>query len=57
MMFIKKEDIDIMNIEDLLYLNKIKKYFSYDNMIYLLGGIKNDITRNYTYNYLLEYQK
>ena len=25
-------------------------------MIYLLGGIKNDITRNYTYNYLLEYQ-
>lgn len=57
MMFIKKEDIDIMNKDDLLYLNKIKKkYFSYDNMIYLFGGIKNDITRNYSYNYLLEYQ-
>jgi hypothetical protein len=57
MMFIKKEDIDIMNKNDLMYLNDIKKkYFTYDNMIYLLGGIKNDISRNYSYNYLLEYQ-
>lgn len=57
MMFIKKEDIDIMNKDDLMYLNDIKKkYFTYDNMIYLLGGIKNDISRNYSYNYLLEYQ-
>tara|TARA_B100001121_G_scaffold309769_1_gene337834 strand:+ start:3263 stop:4561 length:1299 start_codon:yes stop_codon:yes gene_type:complete len=57
MMFVKKEDIDIMNIDDLKYLNNIKKkYFSYDNMVYLFGGIKNDVTRNYLYNYLLEYQ-
>ena len=57
MMFVKKEDVDIMNKEDLLYLNNIKKkYFTYDNMIYLFGGLKNDITRNYSYNYLLEYQ-
>lgn len=57
MVFQKKEDIDIMNKDDLLYLNSIKKkYFSYDNMVYLFGGIKNDITRNYSYNYLLEYQ-
>ena len=35
MMFIKKEDVNIMNKDDLLYLNKLKKkYFSYDNMIY-----------------------
>ena len=25
MMFVKKEDIDIMNKDDLIYLNKIKK--------------------------------
>jgi len=57
MMFIKKEDIDIMNKDDLIYLNNIKKkYFTYDNTLYLFGGIKNDITRNYLYNYLLEYQ-
>ena len=57
MMFVKKEDIDIMNKDDLMYLNSIKKkHFKYNDMIYLLSGIKNDITRNYSYNYLLEYQ-
>lgn len=57
MVFQKKEDIDIMNKYDLLYFNSIKqKYFSYDNMVYLFSGIENDITRNYSYNYLLEYQ-
>ena len=57
MVFIKKEDINIISKDDLMYLNKIKKkYFTYDNMIYLFGGIENNVTRNYLYNYLLYYQ-
>lgn len=48
--FYNKFDIDIMNIEDLMYLNKLKyKYFTSADALYLIKGIKDDNTRNFLY--------
>ena len=51
--FINKYDIDIKNNYDLLYLKNIKsKRFNYDNIVILIKGIKDSITRNYLYSTL-----
>jgi len=51
--FQSKYDIDIMNKNDLIYLNKIKdKYFKYDDAIYLVQGIKDANFRDFLYSIL-----
>lgn len=48
--FYNKFDIDIMNIDDLMYMNKLKyKYFSYSDALYLIKGFRDNITRNFLY--------
>ena len=50
LIFNNKFDIDIMNVEDLMYLNKLKyKYFTYYDALDLIKGIKDDNTRNFLY--------
>ena len=57
MMFVEKNDIDIMNEEDLIFLNKIKKkYFTYNDIITVTQGINDDTSRNFIYNVLLDYK-
>lgn len=51
--FHSKYDIDIMNKNDLIYLNRIKdKYFKYDDAIYLVQGIKDATFRDFLYSIL-----
>jgi hypothetical protein len=46
-------DIDIMNKQDLIYLNKIKdKYFTYEDALILVQGIKDSTYRDYLYTIL-----
>jgi hypothetical protein len=50
LIFNNKFDIDIMNVEDLMYLNKLKyKYFTCNDALELIKGIKDDNTRNFLY--------
>lgn len=56
--FVDKIDIDILNKEDLMFFNKIKKNnFSYENIIELIRGIYSDTSRNYIYNILMDNSK
>jgi hypothetical protein len=51
--FYENFDIDIMNKHDLMFLHKLKnKYFTYENSITIIKGIKSDITRNYLFTAL-----
>jgi hypothetical protein len=51
--FQSKYDIDIMNKNDLIYLNKIKdKYFKYEDAVYLVQGIKDVNFRDFLYSIL-----
>ena len=51
--FHSKYDIDIMNSNDLIYLNKIKdKYYKYDDAINLIQGIKDSSFRDFLYTML-----
>lgn len=51
--FHSKYDIDIMNSNDLIYLNKIKdKYYNYNNAINLIHGIKDANFRDFLYTML-----
>jgi hypothetical protein len=51
-------DIDIMNKNDLIYLNKIKnKYYKHSEAMHLIKGIKDDNSRDYFYNCLLAENK
>ena len=51
--FHSKYDIDIMNSNDLIYLNKIKdKYYKYDDAINLIQGIKDANFRDFLYTML-----
>ena len=48
--FHEKFDVDVMDKEDLIYLNKLKgSYFNYTMALYLIKGIKDDNTRNFLY--------
>ena len=48
--FYNKYDIDIMNKDDLVYLNKLKGIkYDHNTAIKLLYGIKDDNTRNFLY--------
>ena len=48
--FHSKYDIDIMNSNDLIYLNKIKdKYYKYNDAINLIQGIKDANFRDFLY--------
>lgn len=56
--FIDKIDIDILNKEDLMFFNKIKKTnFSYGDTMEIIKGIFNDTSRNYIYNILMDNSK
>lgn len=56
--FIDKIDIDIMNMDDLMYFQKIKKKkFNYNNTLNIIQGIKDDTCRNFIYNILTDKQK
>ena len=51
--FHSKYDIDIMNSNDLIYLNKIKdKYYNYNDAINLIQGIKDSSFRDFLYTML-----
>ena len=53
--FYNKFDIDINSIEDLKYLNNIKKkYYSFDSIKIIVKGIKDNINRNFLYNILID---
>ena len=48
--FQDKFDFDVMEKEDLMYLNKIKGYYyNYKTALHLIQGIKDDNTRNFLY--------
>jgi hypothetical protein len=48
--FQDKFDFDVMDKEDLMYLNKMKgTYFNYKTALHLIQGIKDDNTRNFLY--------
>ena len=52
--FVNKYDIDIVNNYDLLYLNNIKnKLFTYDDIISLIKGIKDNTARNFLYSIMI----
>lgn len=52
--FIDKFDIDIMLEEDLKFLSHInKKNYNYNDMIMLLSNIKDDHSRNFLYNIII----
>jgi hypothetical protein len=56
--FHSKYDIDVMNKNDLIYLNKIKdKYFSYEDALYLVQGIKDSTTRDFLYTIITNNKK
>ena len=53
--FIMKYDIDIINNNDLLYLNKMKKNnFTLDDIIVVIKGIKDKLSRNFLYSMFTE---
>ncbi len=51
--FFDKVDIDIMNKDDLMYLNLLKnKYYTLSEINNIIKGIKDNTTRNFLYNFL-----
>lgn len=51
--FFDKVDIDIMNKDDLMYLNLLKnKYYTLNETINIIKGITDKTTRNFLYNVL-----
>jgi hypothetical protein len=56
LIFYKNIDIDINNKYDLVYLNKYKdKYYSYEDSLDIIKGIKDDINRNLLYSLLIDH--
>lgn len=52
--FVNKYDIDIVNNDDLLYLNKLKKKrYTYDEFMDILKGIKDNTSRNFLYSMMI----
>jgi hypothetical protein len=55
MLFVDKFDIDMINEKDLIYLNKIKKrYYTYESIVSVISGIKDDISRDFLYTTVRE---
>lgn len=56
--FYDKFDIDIMNKEDLVYLNKLKnKYFTFKDTINIIKGLKDNMTRNFLYTMINDFKQ
>ena len=53
--FITKYDIDIMNNNDMIHLNKVKNIsFNFEDIIMVVKGIKDKLSRNFLYSIMLE---